>query len=170
MQLRPCFLNRKESKSLFFPSLVETAAALHTGELDLLSYINQLCDLIDASEPQIQALVPETGRRARLLHQAQVLQMRFPDPTNRPQLYGIPVGIKDIFRVNGFPTRAGSQLPVELFTGPESDCVRTLRSAGALILGKTVTTEFAYFEPGPTRNPRNLDYSPGGSSVAPLRP
>jgi Asp-tRNA(Asn)/Glu-tRNA(Gln) amidotransferase A subunit family amidase len=155
---------QKGVESMVFPSLVETAAALHTGELDLLSYINQLCDLIDASEPHIQALVPETARRARLLHEAQELQMRFPDPTNRPQLYGIPVGIKDIFRVNGFPTRAGSQLPVELFTGPESDCVRTLRSAGALILGKTVTTEFAYFEPGPTRNPRNLDYSPGGSS------
>jgi Asp-tRNA(Asn)/Glu-tRNA(Gln) amidotransferase A subunit family amidase len=145
-------------------SLVETAAALHTDELDLLSYINQLCDRIDASEPHIQALLPETGRRARLLHEAQKLQMRFPDPASRPSLFGIPVGIKDIFRVDGFPTRAGSQLPVELFKGPESDCVRALRSAGALILGKTATTEFAYFEPGPTRNPRNLDYSPGGSS------
>lgn len=125
---------------MFFASLVETAAALHTGELDLLGYINQLCDLIDACEPQIQALVPETGRRARLLHEAQELQMRFPDPANRPPLFGIPVGIKDIFRVSGFPTRAGSQLPVELFIGPESDCVHTLRSAGALILGKTVIT------------------------------
>src|SRR5436305_10340203 len=106
---------KKGAESMFPASLVDIAEALHTGELDLLSYINQLCDLIDASEPQIQALVPETGRRARLLQQAQELQMRFPDPTNRPQLYGIPVGIKDIFRVNGFPTRAGSQLPVELF-------------------------------------------------------
>ncbi len=145
-------------------SLLETAAALHAGELDLLVYINQLCDLIDVSEPRIQALLPETERRARLLHQAQELQMRFPDHTNRPPLFGIPVGIKDIFRVDGFPTRAGSQLPVELFSGPESACVRILRSAGVLILGKTVTTEFAYFEPGPTRNPRNIAYSPGGSS------
>jgi len=72
--------------------------------------------------------------------------------------------MKDIFRVDGFPTRAGSQLPAELFIGLESDCARTLRSVGALILGKTVTTEFAYFEPGPTHNPRNHDYSPGGSS------
>src|SRR6516162_5248837 len=110
---------------MLFTSLVETAAALHTGELDRVSYINQLCDLIDASEPQIQALVSEPGRRARLTHEAQELQMRFPDPANRPPLYGIPVGIKDIFRVQGFPTRAGSQLPVELFTGPESECVHT---------------------------------------------
>ena len=90
--------------------------------------------------------------------------MSFPDPASRPPLFGIPVGIKDIFRVDGFPTRAGSQLPAELFIGFESDCARTLRSVGALILGKTVTTEFAYFEPGPTHNPCNLDYSPGGSS------
>src|SRR5438034_5755132 len=141
---------------MFFTSLIETAAALHTGELDLLNYINQLCDLIDMAEPRIQALLPEADRLARLLSEAQALQVRFPEPANSPPLYGIPVGIKDIFRVNGFPTRAGSQLPVELFTGPESDCVCALRSAGALILGKTVTTEFAYFEPGPTRNPRNL--------------
>ena len=149
---------------MFPASLVETSTALQTGELDLLVYINQLCDLIDASEPRIQALLPETGRRARLQHEAQELQMRFPDPASRPPMFGIPAGIKDIFRVDGFPTRAGSQLPLELFNGPESACVRTLRSVGALILGKTVTTEFAYFEPGPTRNPRNIAYSPGGSS------
>src|SRR5438552_7078785 len=163
--MRTCFLNGKKGAESMFPaSLVDTAAALHTGELDLLVYINHLCDLIDASEPQIQALLPETDRRARLLYEAQELQMSFPNPASRPPLFGIPVGIKDIFRVDGFPTRAGSQLPAELFIGFESDCARTLRSVGALILGKTVTTEFAYFEPGPTRNPRNLDYSPGGSS------
>ena len=149
---------------MFPASLVETSAELRTGMLDLLTYINQLCDIIDDSEPHIQALLPEAGRRTRLLHDAQELQMRFPDPASRPPLFGIPVAIKDIFRVDGFPTHAGSQLPIELFIGPESDCVHTLRSAGALVLGKAVTTEFAYFEPGPTHNPRNLDYSPGGSS------
>ncbi len=116
---------------MFPASLVETAAALCTGELDLFAYINQLCDLIEAIEPQIQALLPEADRRARLLAEAQTLQGRFPDPASRPPLYGIPVGIKDIFRVEGFPTRAGSQLPAELFIGPESDCARTLRSVGA---------------------------------------
>lgn len=144
--------------------LLETVTALRTGELDLLAYINELCDRIDAAEPRIQALLPEPDRRARLLAAAQALQARFPDPVSRPPLFGIPVGIKDIFFVDGFPTRAGSQLPSELFVGPEGDCVRSLHTAGALILGKTVTTEFAYFEPGPTRNPHNLDYSPGGSS------
>jgi Asp-tRNA(Asn)/Glu-tRNA(Gln) amidotransferase A subunit family amidase len=144
--------------------LVETAAALRSEQFDLLTYINDICDRIDALEPEMQALLPESDRRARLLAEAQALQARFPDPAYRPPLFGIPVGIKDIFFVDGFPTRAGSQLPPELFVGAEGDCVRALRSAGALILGKTVTTEFAYFEPGPTRNPHNLDYSPGGSS------
>jgi Asp-tRNA(Asn)/Glu-tRNA(Gln) amidotransferase A subunit family amidase len=145
-------------------SVVETAAALHTGELDLLAYINELCDRIDAAEPQIQALLPEADRRTRLLAEAQALQARLPDLASHPPLFGIPVGIKDIFSVDGFPTHAGSQLPPELFVEPEGDCIRALRSAGALFLGKTVTTELAYFEPGPTRNPHNLDYSPGGSS------
>jgi len=144
--------------------LVETTTALRTGQLDLLAYINELCDRIDAAEPRIQALLSQADRRARLLAEAHTLQARFPDPANRPPLFGIPVGIKDIFFVDGFPTHAGSQLPPALFVGPEGDCVRSLYTAGALILGKTVTTEFAYFEPGPTRNPYNLDYSPGGSS------
>ncbi len=144
--------------------LVETTTALRTGQLDLLAYINELCDRIDAAEPRIQALLSQADRRARLLAEAHTLQARFPDPANRPPLFGIPVGIKDIFFVDGFPTHAGSQLPPALFVGPEGDCVRSLYTAGALILGKTVTTEFAYFEPGPTRNPHNLDYSPGGSS------
>lgn len=144
--------------------LLETVTSLHTGELDLLAYINELCDRVDADEPRIQALLPEADRRTRLLAESQALQARFPDLASRPPLFGIPVGIKDIFIVDGFPTRAGSQLPPELFVEPEGDCVHSLRTAGALILGKTVTTEFAYFEPGPTRNPYNLDYSPGGSS------
>ena len=76
----------------------------------------------------------------------------------------MPVGVKDIFHAAGFETRAGSQLPPELLTGPEADAVGRLRAAGCLILGKTVTTEFAYYEPEPTRNPHNLAHTPGGSS------
>ena len=74
------------------------------------------------------------------------------------------MGVKDIFRVDGFPTRCGSELPPELFKGPESTCVSRLKQAGALIVGKTVTTEFAYYEPGATANPHNLAHTPGGSS------
>lgn len=145
-------------------SLCTTAARLRTGELDLAAYLNRLCDRIEALDETIQALLAEPGRRERLLREATELERRWPDPAARPPLFGIPVGIKDIIRVDGFPTRAGSRLPPELFAGPEASCVRRLRADGALVLGKTVTTEFAYFEPGPTRNPHNPAHTPGGSS------
>ena len=144
--------------------LIKTATALRNGDLDLLAYVNDVCNRIEAEEPQIQALLPETGLRERLLVDARALQARYPDPANRPPLYGILVGIKDMFFVDGFLTRCGSALPPELFHGQEGDYLKALRRAGVLMLGKTVTTEFAYFEPGPTRNPHNLAYSPGGSS------
>ena len=79
-------------------------------------------------------------------------------------MYGVLLGVKDVFNVDGFPTRAGAQLPPALFAGAEATCVSALRSAGAIILGKTVSTEFAWAEPGPTRNPHNLAHTPGGSS------
>jgi Asp-tRNA(Asn)/Glu-tRNA(Gln) amidotransferase A subunit family amidase len=144
--------------------LAATAEALRDGRLDLLAYINELCDRIEAVDPVIHAFLPEDGRRERLLAEARALQARFPEAASRPTLYGVPVGVKDVFLVDGFPTRAGSQLPTGLFVGPEADCVSLLREAGALIAGKTITTEFAFFEPGPTRNPRNLEHTPGGSS------
>ena len=76
----------------------------------------------------------------------------------------MPFGIKDIFHVKGMPTKAGSRLPTRALRGAEATSVTKLKKAGALIMGKTVSTEFAYFAPGPTRNPHNLDHTPGGSS------
>lgn len=144
--------------------LQEHVHALRTGQLALLDWIHQICDRIDAADPQIQAFIPEPNRRARLLEEATELEARFPDVNARPPLFGALVGVKDIFRVDGFPTQAGSTLPSHLFDGPEAASVTRLKQAGALIAGKTVTTEFAYFQPGPTRNPHNLDHTPGGSS------
>lgn len=140
------------------------ASELRNNQLDLPAYINELCDRIDAVDPVIHAFLPEEGRCRRLLAEAAALQARFPNVASRPPLYSVPVGVKDVFPVDGFPTRAGSRLPTELFSGPEAECVTLLRKAGALIVGKTITTEFAFFEPGPTRNPHNLDHTPGGSS------
>ena len=79
-------------------------------------------------------------------------------------LHGLVVGVKDIFHVDGLRTTAGSALPAEELSGPEAAAVTLLRGAGAVVLGKTVSTEFAFVEPGPTRNPRNLAHTPGGSS------
>jgi Asp-tRNA(Asn)/Glu-tRNA(Gln) amidotransferase A subunit family amidase len=92
------------------------------------------------------------------------LAARHPDRARRPPLFGVALGVKDAFHVDGLPTRAGSRLPPEVLQGPEGPCVAALRQAGALVVGKTVTTEFTYFAPGPTRNPRNPKHTPGGSS------
>ena len=144
--------------------LAQTVASLRTGQLDLLTSIDEICDRIEAVDPTVQAFLPEPHRRARLLTEATALQSRFPDLRERPPLYGVLVGVKDVFVVDGFPTQAGSQLPAELFAGQEATCVSLLRQAGTLIAGKTISTEFAYFEPGPTRNPHNPEHTPGGSS------
>lgn len=82
----------------------------------------------------------------------------------RGPLHGVPVGVKDIYDVSGLPTLAG--IPNRLSPPAETDStmVRRLREAGAIIVGKTVTTPYAFFDPPPTRNPWNLDRTPGGSS------
>jgi len=145
-------------------SLTQTLERLRTGQTDLISYVDEMCDRVERIDAQVEALIPEPGRRPRLHTEAHELQARFANPVDRPPLYGALVAVKDIFHVSGFVTRAGSAVPPERFAGPEATCVQRLRDAGALILGKSVTTEFAYFEPGPTRNPHNLSHTPGGSS------
>ncbi|BCL80671.1 glutamyl-tRNA amidotransferase subunit A [Ktedonobacteria bacterium brp13] len=145
-------------------SLATTTAELRSGQRDLLAFIREVCDRIDALEPHIQAFLPEPERGTRLLAEATRLQQRFPNPARRPPLYGVLLGVKDIFRADGFPIQAGSQLPSALFAGLQASSVTKLREAGALVLAKTVTTEFAADEPGPTRNPHHLEHTPGGSS------
>lgn len=132
-----------------------------TSNDKLLSALEAQFEAVNA---QIHAFIPEEGRFERLRRDMAALENRFPDPATHPPLYGVPIGVKDIFHVDGLPTQAGSRLPSHLLSGPEADCVTQLKAAGALILGKTVTTEFAYFAPGPTRNPHNLNHTPGGSS------
>jgi Asp-tRNA(Asn)/Glu-tRNA(Gln) amidotransferase A subunit family amidase len=123
--------------------------------------------LFEDREPAIQAFVPEAGRFERLRREATALAAAYPNPADRPPLFGVLVGIKDIFHVAGMETRAGSRLPPDVLQGAEGQAVRALKRAGALIMGKTVSTEFAYFGPGPTRNPRSpagAVHTPGGSS------
>jgi Asp-tRNA(Asn)/Glu-tRNA(Gln) amidotransferase A subunit family amidase len=79
-------------------------------------------------------------------------------------LHGVPVGIKDIFDTADMPTENGSVIYAGRMPSRDSTVVAMLRAAGAIILGKTVTTEFAYFAPGKTRNPHNPEHTPGGSS------
>jgi Asp-tRNA(Asn)/Glu-tRNA(Gln) amidotransferase A subunit family amidase len=138
--------------------------SVRPGAPDLADQLAGVEALFAAREPGLRAFLPEPDRFKRLRLEAADLLARFPEGVSRPTLFGVLAGIKDIFRVDGFPTEAGSRLPPEEFAGPEAEAVTRLRSAGTLILGKTVTTEFAYFSPGPTRNPHNPEHTPGGSS------
>jgi Asp-tRNA(Asn)/Glu-tRNA(Gln) amidotransferase A subunit family amidase len=83
----------------------------------------------------------------------------------RGLLHGIPVGIKDIIHVAGMPTRAGAATFAHSVPAHDAPAVARLRAAGAVILGKTHTTQFALRDPAPTRNPWNREHTPGGSSA-----
>ena len=129
-----------------------------------MSFLDRLEAHFAEREPGLRAFLPEEGRFERLRREERALQERWPDPADRPPLFGLPVGVKDIFHADGFETRGGSRLPPEVLAGPEAPSVTAPKEAGALILGKTVSTEFAWFAPGPTRNPWNPEHTPGGSS------
>jgi Asp-tRNA(Asn)/Glu-tRNA(Gln) amidotransferase A subunit family amidase len=145
-------------------ALAAIAKALRSGSLNPVDYVEDMCARMASTDPVLEAMLPEPDRLDRLRAQAAALSEKYPDPDKRPPLFGLLVAVKDIFHVSGFVTQAGTRVPSELFAGPEADMVVRLREAGALILGKSVTTEFAYFEPGPTRNPHKPNHTPGGSS------
>ncbi len=157
-------INAVSAALLHDAPLAATAVALRTGALDLHKYIDDACDRIESVEPIVQSLLPEATRRTRLHSDADRLLARFSEAAQRPPLFGVLTGVKDIFHVDGFVTRAGTTVPPESFAGAQARIVDDLYGEGALILGKSVTTEFAYFEPGPTRNPHNPAHTPGGSS------
>jgi Asp-tRNA(Asn)/Glu-tRNA(Gln) amidotransferase A subunit family amidase len=157
--------NRNATTELIRPHpLAATAMALRSSRLEPADYVEKMCARMAEIEPAVEAMLPEEDRLTRLHAEAVALADKYPDSDKRPPLYGLLVAVKDIFHVAGFVTRAGTAVPPELFAGPEAEIVAKLKEAGALILGKSVTTEFAYFEPGPTRNPHNLRHTPGGSS------
>ena len=85
-------------------------------------------------------------------------------PTADGPLSEIPFGAKDIIETQNMATEYGSPLYKGRLGTKDAAIIRDMRSRGAILLGKTVTTAFAYRSPGPTRNPRNLDHTPGGSS------
>lgn len=141
-----------------------TIKDMRAGALSLPDFLAQIESKFAEREPDVLACISEEKRFQRLHEDAETLALSYPDPNRRPALFGALVGVKDIFHVEGFTTHAGSRLPSEILQGKEAESVTRLKNAGALILGKTVTTEFAYFTPGPTRNPHHLEHTPGGSS------
>ena len=145
-------------------NLNDLSHSFRKNELSPRDLISSLQSHFDSREPEVLAFLPEPNRFERLLNDAEELVKKYPDPKQRPSLFGMTVGVKDIFHVDGFTTQAGSKLPSQDLQGNEAASVTQLKNAGALIMGKTVTTEFAYFTPGPTRNPHNPNHTPGGSS------
>jgi Asp-tRNA(Asn)/Glu-tRNA(Gln) amidotransferase A subunit family amidase len=140
----------------------EAAAAIAGGLMSAEDYTAACLARIDAVEGQVHAFVHLDREHA--LAQARALDRHKSSGGDIGPLHGIPVAIKDIFDTADYPAESGS--PILAGRRPEADAaaVARLRAAGAVIIGKTVTTEFAYFHPGKTRNPRGLTRTPGGSS------
>jgi Asp-tRNA(Asn)/Glu-tRNA(Gln) amidotransferase A subunit family amidase len=141
---------------------IEAAERIAGGEISAEMYIGACLDRIAAIEDKVRAFAHLDPKDA--LAQARALDERRRNGHAIGPLHGIAVGIKDIFDTADYKTECGS--PLLKGRQPMRDCtaVARLREAGAVIVGKTVTTEFAYFHPGPTRNPHDLERTPGGSS------
>src|SRR5204863_2533020 len=125
--------------------------------------------LVEACLKRILAVEPEVQAWTFLDEELALAQARAADDLRRSgqatgPLCGIPIGIKDIIDTADMPTENGT--PLHRGRTPRNDAavVARLRAAGAVIMGKTVTTECAYFHPGKTRNPHNPEHTPGGSS------
>ncbi|PYN21586.1 MAG: amidase [Candidatus Rokuibacteriota bacterium] len=138
------------------------AAAVRSGEVTAAALVEACLDRIRAVDPAIKAWIhlDETGARAAA---------RAADAAVRPGatlgvLHGVPIGVKDIIDVAGMPTTAGARAFAHTRPTRDATCVARLRAAGAIVLGKTHTTQFAYRDPAPTANPWNPAHTPGGSS------
>jgi Asp-tRNA(Asn)/Glu-tRNA(Gln) amidotransferase A subunit family amidase len=131
----------------------EAAARIERGELTAQDLLRSCFERIAEREPEIQAW-------AFLDEQAALSQLE----SVRGPLRGVPVGVKDIFDTFDMPTQYGSRIYLGHRPRADSAPVALTRAAGGVILGKTVTAEFATFVPGKTRNPHNPAYTPGGSS------
>ena len=141
---------------------MEAAAAIRDGVLSPVEYVNSLFARIDQLDSRVQAWV--TVDRDEVLAEARRSEAEAQKKQFRGPLHGIPVGIKDIFYTRNLRTTMGSMLFENFIPGYDARAVTRLKEAGAIVLGKTVTTVFANLDPGPTRNPWNLAHTPGGSS------
>ncbi len=143
-------------------TISEAAEFIRTGALTPTDLLEQCLARIERYEPRVRAWAYIDRAAAR--EQAAQLSNELKNGQHRGPLHGIPLGIKDIIDVFDMPTGCGSKRWAQSFARRDATCVERLRQAGAVIVGKTVTTAYASFDPPVTRNPWNLDLTPGGSS------
>ena len=143
--------------------VVDAVRALRAGSLGPVELLEECLERIEASEPEVGAWVRIDADNAR---RAAARQAELPREEARGlPLLGVPIGVKDIIDVAGLPTRAGSALRAGHGAERDAPIVKVLRDLGAIVLGKTETTQFACTDPARTRNPWKVDHSPGGSSA-----
>ncbi|MGI9419779.1 MAG: amidase [Geminicoccaceae bacterium] len=140
----------------------DLAAAIRDGEQSCEDVVNAHLARIEQIDGEIEAwafLDPDHAR-------AQAKQADMARRAGRPlgPLHGVPVGVKDIIDTRDMPTENGTVLDAERRPSRDAAVVKRLRAAGAVLLGKTVTTELAYYSPNKTKNPHDPERTPGGSS------
>ena len=140
----------------------EAAEAIKGRRVSPGDLVEQCLDAIERWEQHVQAWVFVDREYARA--EANRLTNELEKNQYRGPLHGIPIGVKDIYDVFDWPTACGSKLWQNSIARQDAPIVASLRSAGAIFLGKTVTTQYASFDPPLTRNPWNLAHTPGGSS------
>ena len=148
---------------LFNLTVAEAAESMWRRELTSQALAESLLSRIERLEPGLKAWV--TIDREKVLGAAQECDRELAGKGPRGPLHGIPVGIKDIFYTEGMKTEAGSKIYADFVPDYDSTAVARLKEAGAIVLGKTVTTELAAGGPSPTSNPWNPAHTAGGSSV-----
>ena len=143
--------------------VTELARDIRDGTLSPVDLVQGYLDRIAAVDGDVEAWRELDAAGA--LAAAETLAAEAKAGTIRGPLHGIPVGVKDIIDVAGLPTRCNSNSRADIAPATaDAEIVAALRAAGAIMLGKTHTTEFALRDPSPARNPHNLAHTPGGSS------
>src|SRR5213593_4260807 len=144
--------------------LREVTEAIRAGTVSPVELVDACLARIRALDGELRAWAHVDGSEALATARERLAEARA--GTLRGPLHGVPVGVKDIFDVAGMPTTGGAKPFAHTRPRVDAPAVARLRAAGAIIVGKTVTTEFAYRDPAPTRNPWNQGHTPGGSSAA----
>jgi aspartyl-tRNA(Asn)/glutamyl-tRNA(Gln) amidotransferase subunit A len=143
-------------------TLSEASQLIHNNELSPTALLDSLLNRIDKLETTLNVWV--NIDRDEAIKVAEKCSKEAEDGKIRGPLHGIPIGIKDIFFTMGQKTTAGSAILANFIPTYDATTVAKLKQGGAIILGKTETTEFAYRDPPTTRNPWNTKHTPGGSS------